>query len=62
MAILIGGIIFAVLFFVYMIWIYVKSCVFQTNILTTDEIELNKVPMKQFFHFYSCIGKEYQKF
>lgn len=52
MFIIIGGIIFGIRFFIYMVWIYMKSCVFITRgVIINDEKEINNVPMKQFFHF-----------
>lgn len=52
MFIIIGGIIFGICFFIYMVWIYMKSCVFITRgFIINDEKEVNNVPMKQFFHF-----------
>ena len=51
MVIMVGGIVFGICFLIYMIWIYIKSCVFTTKGFINDEKEVGKVPMKQFFHF-----------
>lgn len=51
MVIMVGGIVFGICFLIYMIWTYIKSCVFTTKGFINDEKEVSKVPMKQFFHF-----------
>lgn len=51
MLVLSGGIVFGILFVIYMAWIYVQSCVFMTKGFVNDENEIKDVTMKQFFHF-----------
>lgn len=51
MIILIITIAFSLLFVLYMAWVYINSCVFTFKKFVNDETEINKVPMKQFFHF-----------
>lgn len=51
MIMFIGGIIFCILFVLYMGWVYIKSCVFTMRGFVNDEHQINDVPMKQFFHF-----------
>ena len=51
MIIMVGEIVIGICFLLYMTWMYIKSCVFESKGFINDEKEISKVPMKQFFHF-----------
>jgi hypothetical protein len=51
MYILIFSILFAIFYIIYSGWIYIKSNILQIERIKTNDISIENIEMRQYFHF-----------